>query len=120
MDYLDWDFYLDAVDILEDMEEVEEVLPLERVYRDRTNPFDTFSDDEFLVRFRLSKGGAHYFFAFINDEALRPVVNQDTNLCKEYQLFCCTTTGPRGTLWRHAANNITCGLACILSSCCSP
>jgi hypothetical protein len=43
MDYLDWDFYLDAVDILEDMEEVEEVLPLERVYRDRTNPFDTFS-----------------------------------------------------------------------------
>lgn len=32
----------------------------ERLFRDRTNPFDTFSDDEFRTRYRLSKNTTHH------------------------------------------------------------
>ena len=56
------------IDVMEDMDfmEAEEMIREEeerrriqipRVYRDRTNAYDRFSDQQFLLRFRLSKRG---------------------------------------------------------------
>ena len=42
---------MEDVDIVEDMER----LPITRVVRDRSNPFELFEDEEFRRRFRFTK-----------------------------------------------------------------
>jgi hypothetical protein len=40
--------YNEFIELIEEMEAAEAVLPIGRVIRDRTNPFDAFDDDRFL------------------------------------------------------------------------
>ena len=47
---------LDDLETIEEIEEVEAVFGLERVFRDRTNPFDVYNDAAFLDSYRLTKG----------------------------------------------------------------
>jgi hypothetical protein len=83
---MDYVYFLDVLDMVEEMEAVEEALPLERVIRDRTNPFDRFDDEDFITRFRLSKGGAHYFFSIVDEDLLHSRVYRGHRLSKEDQL----------------------------------
>ena len=45
----------DYEELLDDLDDVDMVFGVERVFRDRGNPFDMFSDYEFIRRFRFSK-----------------------------------------------------------------
>ena len=48
--------------VLADMERAEKLLPIEKVFRDHLNPFDYYSDEDFLIRFRFNKAGVHFIF----------------------------------------------------------
>ena len=51
---------MEFIELIEEMEDAEAVLPIGRVIRDRINPFDAYDDDQFMESFRLSKGGVHF------------------------------------------------------------
>jgi hypothetical protein len=61
---------LEDLELVEELEELDLLVPTPpRLFRDRLNPFDVYSDRQFLVRFRLSKDGEcglfHQYFYYI-------------------------------------------------------
>ena len=44
----------------------------ERVFRDRTNPLDTYNDEELFKRYRFSREGIQYVCDLIEENIRRP------------------------------------------------
>lgn len=78
---------LDDLETIEEIEEVEAVFGLERVFRDRTNPFDVYNDAAFLDSYRLTKGGVHFLVHLLRDQ-LEPIkTNTGITLTSEHQVL---------------------------------
>ena len=60
---------MDAFDFLsDDTFEDDSRVPAPRVFRDRTDPFDCYSDYEFKVRYRFSKSTTRDIIFMVHDE----------------------------------------------------
>ena len=57
-----------ALQDLDFLDDVNQVLRPERVYRDHSNPFEYYSDDEFRKRFRFTKEGTMFILNLISEE----------------------------------------------------
>jgi len=78
---------LEDLEVIEEMEEVEAVFGVERVFRDRTNPFDFYSDSTFLDSFRLTKGGVHYLLQLLQDKLAPMKTSPGITLTSEDQVL---------------------------------
>lgn len=58
------------MDILEVIDIAE--LPVERIIRDRTNPFDLYDDNKFKLRYRFNKNTTHNIMNLLNEDLIRP------------------------------------------------
>ena len=53
------------MNVLNFLDDIDDIIPRPRHFKDKSNPLKYFSDDEFLYRFRVSKESANLLVAMI-------------------------------------------------------
>ena len=74
------------MDLLRLYDPYQRAMRRERVFRDRSNPFEVYSDAELLKKYRFHREGLRYLIDIL-DDGLAPKTLRNHAICKELKVF---------------------------------